>query len=436
MISIKNKKVGIWGLGIVGTSVLKYAQQFTKRIQILDQKENSTFPIIVQTPETIRSFLEHNDIIFPSPGISLLDYKEYQHKFVHELDIFSSEFTGKTVAITGTLGKTTITSFIQQCTPNSVAAGNIGFAMLDVLSRKPQPTTTVLELSSYQLQYTKTFAPDIAIWTNFYPNHLDHHASIEEYFLAKCNIFAHQKPNQYALIPTDLINPITKKIPIRSQIYAFGIRKPETISFPTFYIDQNNLVLHTDQQEILIFNNVNQLPNTTFLQNWVAILACLHLNNIDIQAVEKELKNLQVPEHRVEFVKKIHNVAVYNDSKSTVWQATQSAIERFPNQRIALFLGGLSKGTDRTPLIEYLKTRKITVFSFGAEAEKLAMLCKKHGVGCVQAETLELALELFLKEHTQFDVLLFSPAGSSFDLFKNFQDRGNQFKKMIHNIPL
>jgi len=429
-----NKKIGIWGLGIVGSSVLKYVQNLTPHIQILDQKPNEALSVIVQTPHNIESFLDHNDFIFPSPGIPLLNYQTYQHKFVHELDIFSSQCTNKVIAITGTLGKTTITSFIEQCIASSIAAGNIGYAMLDVLSLQPQPSTIVLELSSYQLQYTKTFAPSIAIWTNFYPNHLDHHATIDEYFAAKCNIFKYQNSTQKALIPADLIDAIEATIKIESQMYLFSTSKPKITKYPTFYIDQNDMVLSTNNQTIKIFKRVDQLPDTTFLQNWIAILAALYLNNIETQTLSDKLYTLQPPQHRVEFVKKINGVSVYNDSKSTVWQATQCAIQRFPYQRIALFLGGLSKGTDRTPLIEYISTQNITVFAFGAQAEILSTLCKNYNVPHLQAETLQQALDLFLQQHQNFDILLFSPAGSSFDLFKNFEDRGTQFKKMIHDI--
>ncbi|HSW76581.1 MAG TPA: NAD(P)-dependent oxidoreductase, partial [Candidatus Saccharimonadales bacterium] len=171
-IDLKNKKIGIWGLGIVGSSVLEYIKQFTNHIQILDSKSHATINVIVQTSQTIKKFLNDNDIIIPSPGIPLQAYqKKYGAKFICELDIFSSQIAQnngpvKTIAITGTVGKTSITHILQQCICNCVAAGNIGYAMLNVCNLQPQPEIVVLELSSYQLHYTKHFAPDMAIWTN------------------------------------------------------------------------------------------------------------------------------------------------------------------------------------------------------------------------------------------------------------------------------
>jgi len=430
MHNLYNKKIGIWGIGVVGQSVLQYVQRYSSDIQILDKKTHATIPTIIQTPETVKMFLEHNDFIIPSPGIALHNYAAYQHKFISELDLFADEFKGHSIAVTGTVGKTTITSFISDYIPHALAAGNIGHAMLRVITMEPIPTSVVLELSSYQLHYTTTFAPDLAIWTNFYPNHLDHHTCVEEYFQAKCNIFKYQTADQIALIPIELINNIQTHIDIKSKIYLFATDKPTTpTKYPTFYREGNNLILHDQQKAIIIYNSINTLPNVTFTQNWIIILAALYLSKINLQ--QCDFQRLTPQEHRVEFVRNFHNIAIYNDSKSTIWQSTKSAIERFPSKRIALFLGGLSKGTDRTPLIQFLTTQKVTVFAFGKEAETLGAACKQHNVACVTTPTLQEAMDEFQKQHTNFDILLFSPAGSSFDLFKDYKDRGDHFKKIV-----
>ena len=107
------------------------------------------------------------------------------------------------------------------------------------------------------------------------------------------------------------------------------------------------------------------LPNTTFLENWITIIAVLYQHGIAIENIVQQLKMLEAPQHRLEFVRNYHNVAIYNDSKSTVWQATLQALQKFPNKRIALFLGGLSKGTDRSELITKIKNTPVTIFAFG-----------------------------------------------------------------------
>ncbi len=434
-INLTNKKIGIWGFGIVGQSVLRYVEQFTNQIQIMDQKSNST-STITQTPQNITQFLQYNDIIIPSPGIVLHEYQEYAHKFLQELDIFAQKFHGTTIAITGTVGKTTITSLLTQTTPDAISAGNIGYAMLNVLSTQPRPKKIILELSSYQLQFAKAFAPDIAIWTNFYPNHLDHHTNEQEYFEAKCNMIKHQTPNQIALLPYNLIEKITAFIQPQAQIYLFSEQEPELTNFPTFFIKNNQLILQKNNFTSVILDNFKNLPSITFTQNWIVIAATLHLQNINLENFVTFANQLKPEPHRCEFIKNLHGVAVYNDSKSTVWQATKQAINKFSEKKIALFLGGISKGTDRTPLIQNLDNKFVTVFAFGKEAEILANLCQQFNIANFQATTLQEIFQKYLHHQNNFEILLFSPAGASFDLFKNFEDRGIQFKNMVINIKL
>lgn len=436
-IDLRNKKIGIWGLGVVGKSALQYVQNYTNHIQILDKTDNPQYSVITQTPQTILDFLQYNDLIIPSPGIQLHEYQQYRDKFICELDIFQNQYHEKTIAITGTVGKTTVTSFIQQLLPNSIAAGNIGHAMLDVLAMQPQPKNVVLELSSYQLQYAQDFAPDIAVWTNFYPNHLDHHQSINEYFQAKCMMLQHQTKDQKALIPYELLSEIVKVVQPKARLFTMSMHKPEIIdnTISMVYIQDNNLVVQHHKQTTIIFKNMDQLPDTTFIQNWITILATLHLAGQNIENLDVTV--CKPAQHRVQFVTKFNNVAIYNDSKSTIWQSTQQALSLFPSKKIALFIGGLSKGANREPLIEYIAQQKnITVFIFGKEQELLSAWCVQYHVPHYSASTLQQALQLFVQHHTKFDILLFSPAGSSFDLFKNYQDRGEEFKKIIQNISL
>ncbi|MFA5999052.1 MAG: UDP-N-acetylmuramoyl-L-alanine--D-glutamate ligase [Candidatus Babeliales bacterium] len=482
-INLKNKNIGIWGLGVVGKSVLEYVKQFTDHIQILDSKPHETIDVIIQTPQSIKKFLDFNDIIIPSPGVALHSYqKKYGAKFICELDIFTAQIATNathinTIAITGTVGKTSITNLLQQSIPDSVAAGNIGYAMLNVCNLHPQPQTIVLELSSYQLHYAHHFAPDLAIWTNFFPNHLDHHKTKKEYFVAKCNLIKHQTNNQIALLPYHLIEKIKKHVDVSSRVYLFCPHKPrKKITNPIFYIQKNNVVLDDGLRTVIqptssslsdvrpecfakqnvsrdtriyggqaglkplvVFKNIHLLPDVTFQQNWLIIIASLHLQRIPFDQLITMTHTVQDQEHRVEFVRNLNGVDIYNDSKSTVWQATHKATERFKHKKIALFLGGMSKGTNRSPLIKFLTKQQVCVFAFGKEAEILSSLCKKYNVQCYTSATLQQALDQYLSlqdnpVQNNFEILLFSPAGSSFDLFKNYQDRGNQFKKMIMQL--
>jgi UDP-N-acetylmuramoylalanine--D-glutamate ligase len=428
--NLKNKKIGIWGFGVVGASVFNYVKKLTDYVQIIDKKQHAETSIILQTPENLQKFLDENDYIIPSPGIPLHDYELYRHKFICELDLFAQSYQGATIAITGTAGKTTVTDFMHQLITHSVAAGNIGFAMLDVLKLEALPTTVVLELSSYQLQYSQNFAPDFAIWTNFFPNHLDHHKNMDEYFTAKCNVLKNQNKNQIAIVPHELVDKILSEVNYQGTLYTYSIQKPADLQAPAFYIENNNLVLWQNNQTTIIFENIQQLPQTTFLANWIMILATLYLKKQDM--TQCDFAMLKPQQHRVEYVTKYHNTEIYNDSKSTIQESTQEALKKFPDKKIAVFLGGMSKGANREPLIKFIATHtNITPFIFGQEKETLASFCNTHQIQYFIAPTLERLLEIFTTHHQNFDVLLFSPAGSSFDQFKNYQDRGNTFKNLV-----
>jgi len=436
----KNKKIGIWGFGVVGKSVYDFIAQQTPSIQILDKQSQANPHWIEQTDLSIISFLEHNDIIIASPGVCLHKYQTYQHKFITELDIFAQQYSGTTIAITGTLGKTSITHAIQYCSPKSIAAGNIGYPMLKAASQNPLPEKIILELSSFQLQYNKTFGPDIALWTNFYPNHLDHHVDENEYFTSKCNMFKYQKQNQFAIIPCNLIERILNKISIPSQIYATCNQSCKQHDYPTFYRQSNDVVLKTkehdasnnDNTQTIVFSNMHKLPMYTYAENWIQIIAVLYLQKIDIIHAINGLNSIPAQEDRLEKITTYKNTTFYNDSKSTVWQATQQAIEVLADQSCALFLGGISKGTDRSQLIAYLRNKPITVFAFGKEAELLQKLCTTYGVTCFAYNQLEEALQACMSKPLPKNVL-FSPAGASFDLFKNYHHRGTVFKDLVTN---
>lgn len=435
MHQLHDKKIGIWGLGIVGKSAIPLVQKYTPHIQLLDKniEQQLPYPIIVQTPQTIQDFLEYNDFIIPSPGIPLNQYQRYQHKFLTELDLIAQLHTKPTIAITGTVGKTTVTSLINQCIPNSIAMGNIGTPMLEIVTSPKDHDYAVLELSSAQLQHSKYFAPDIAVLTNFFANHLDYHQSVDEYLRAKSNIFAHQTEKQRALIPTNMIDVIAKQVNIPSQIYLFDTEKPKnTVSHPVFYLDKNNLMLMQNSKEYIVYHDMHTLPDITFASNWIVILATLHLAQIDLSNID--FSQLTPQQHRIEFVKNIGHTAVYNDSKSTIWQSTKSAIEKFPQKKLALILGGLSKGIDRSPLMPHLQNSLITVFIFGNEASELGAMCQKYQVQHIVCQSLQEAIEKTFNQQQNFEVLLFSPSGSSFDMFKNYQDRGNYFKELISEL--
>jgi UDP-N-acetylmuramoylalanine--D-glutamate ligase len=433
-IKFKNKKIGIWGYGIVGQSAHRYFSLHTKQIQILSKTtiDIKDVPYTMQTPQSITQFFEHNDYVLISPGIPIHSYYPlYQDKIITELDIFHNYKPEYTIAITGTLGKTSLThlltTLLQTKEPDTIAAGNIGFAMLDAIL-KPHKNI-VLELSSFQLQYSKSFYPDFAIISNFYANHLDHHKSIDEYLQAKLKIIAHQT-KQKALLPYNLMHNIQKYIPLQKQWSFFTTKKPTSTTAHTVYFLENNTIYKQQHNTISLICNIQPYQHITFAENLLILIATLDIHNMPLETMQILLETKK-QDHRLQYINTIHSSQFFNDSKSTVWQATLQAVQSMDNKPIKLFLGGVSKGTDRSELFKLLHNKTVQVYSFGKESHIITQLCKQHKIECYQADNLDTAFHACIQNIQQPSNILFSPAGASFDLFNNYKERGDYFVKLV-----
>ncbi len=454
MNNFTDKKIGIWGFGVVGKSALTYFDQLpVAKIDILDNKEitlpNASHHVTVhaQNSQSIQQFLHDNDLILVSPGIPLHDYQDFRDKFISELDLYQAHATWSTIAVTGSLGKTSITHLLtlilQKMDIHACAAGNIGYGMLNLISN-PQSTcdTVILELSSFQLQQSQNFAPDLAIITNLYANHLDHHTNMQEYFLAKAQIFLHQKENQQALLPLQLLQEISAIHPIQSGWKFFSPKKigpQESISYhgtTIYYLDDRKIYKIIENQIHLIFD-LTHLPAITFDENWLIIIAALDMRHLPLQHLAKIAQELEIPDHRLQKIGSWNGSCFYNDSKSTVWQATLQAVESIEKQNdlpIKLFVGGLSKGADRTQLFESLQHKNIEIFAFGHEAQSIKNICKTLKIPCHDHPDLDASWQACLTSITTPSNILFSPGGASFDLFIDYKDRGQKFVHLFKSI--
>lgn len=453
MNNFNNKKIGIWGFGVVGTSILTFFDHFdVTSIEILNNKpfelpqtRNVSYATL-QDSSSIKVFFENNDVILISPGIPLHNYKDFAHKFISELDLFHHHNNIPTIAITGSLGKTSIThllsNILQKIGIHTFAAGNIGYPMLSTISptnnhNQPQIEKIVLELSSFQLQQSRNFAPDLAIITNVYDNHLDHHTSSQEYFDAKCNIFSQQKQDQLALIPYEFAAQLTLKYPTNNFVFFSPSKLSESNleNMQThqilYYLDEN-IIYKIDRNVTSIVFNISQLPPITFATNWLIIITALDLQKISLESLAHIINQLDIPDHRLQKIASINGSDFYNDSKSTVWQATLQAVNSMTNDKsIKLFLGGLSKGADRKPLLQALTDKNIEIYAFGKEAEILGDICKQLNITHYTHTTLQDSFHACMNNIKEPSNILFSPAGSSYDLFDNYIQRGQTFTQLI-----
>src|SRR3990167_3274578 len=262
-----NKKIGIWGFGLVGKSAYKLLSKYTDKIEVFDQ--NVIEDKNINQNFNLETFL-NNDYIIVSPGIDTRKYRNLGINFLSEVDLFYQFYKGHIIALTGTVGKTTTVNLLHQILEkyrSVVLGGNVGIPMLDLINTG---SCAILELSSFQLEYSEQFAPDLAILTNFSANHLDRHTSLEEYFLAKYNLFKYQNSDQKALVPLSLIDKFNLLKP-KSEIFYFATN-PKEFEISKLKEDDKLLYIRDGFVELMSHNlsetiiDIKLFPEITYLE--------------------------------------------------------------------------------------------------------------------------------------------------------------------------
>lgn len=446
---IRTQKIGIWGFGIVGKSAAVFLKQHGSTIDIIDNRlltsEEQTYAHQfgswqqAKCQDDIEEFLKRNNVVVVSPGIDTRPFGQHAHKFIAELDLFQAFYKKPIIAITGSVGKTTITTLLSH-TINSMSSGwwtggNIGNCMLDALSIQDQTQGAIIEISSFQLEYCSIFAPDLAIITNIFPNHLDRHGNLENYIKAKAHIIAHQKDTQQSLVPFEYKDILpTKK---HGNYNYFSMQGPTEADVSTlspssrlFFYYNGSMHQYTNGTYTSIIN-LDTLPQVTFTINWLIICAALHLQEFKLDTLHSIVTTCQLPAHRLELVRSVNGIDFYNDSKGTTVAATLAAVNKLKEKPTILLLGGMGKGVDRSNLIRDVKPYVKTIICFGKEHKELALKCELHDVNHIATAHLETALQYAVNKAHPGDQIVLSPAGTSFDEFKNYEERGNFFKEYI-----
>jgi UDP-N-acetylmuramoylalanine--D-glutamate ligase len=473
--------IGIFGFGITGKSLLQLCAQLYPQAKIaicsknISQEDTSfirtyTMATIIDY-ENIHTFLTQADCIIPSPGIALSAYPDSMHKFVHELDIFAALWQGKTIALTGSIGKTSTLHLIQhlflQAQLPAHLAGNVGYPLADLLrTQNNTDQWAILELSSFQLEYyTQPLNPRVAILTNILPNHLDRHGSIEAYRSAKYALFNNLPHNSHALLPLSEYEHAAKSDLINHPGLAFFTMQQDSLrqdamqqdpikqdaikqytgSAPLFYFDTptNTILLKTKNNAPRILYTLDEHYDS-FAENWLIALTTCYLSGIDIHTLSTS--NTTLPGHRCDKVAQSGNVTFYNDSKSTIIQASYAAIKKTLSQHAytIVLIGGTGKGVDRREfLADFAKHRdNLYVICFGIEHELLFNECQRLGLDTCQREKLADAFACATQQAKKITTsipaksmpsiaILFSPGGASFDQFANYQERGNAFIALV-----
>lgn len=447
LLPARHEPIGIWGFGKVGQSVVKILLEhgYTTITILTEQPDQAhalikDFPsitILKQTPDSIKTFLSQQAVIIPSPGVDIRPYYDQAHAWCSELDLFAALWHKPIIAITGSAGKTSVTHIIHHLInkmgTSYALGGNIGNAALNLVQQQESVNGIVLEVSSFQLEYTRYFKPSIALLLNIFENHLDRHGSMHDYIHAKSQIFAHQTLNDIAITPIDYTNLVPEN---HAHIISIDTTSPTThnntiASLHTITYDQHkNIIMQKDTPTTLLINYEN-IPTLSYPDNWLAISAVLQIVNYNFKNIAHDLRDILLPEHRLTIIAEHNNVKFYDDSKATLPASTMAALNYLAPARIHLLIGGTSKGVDRKPFIANLPNHVIHLILFGAEAQDLAQATRLN-LPIDICSTLPEAFEKTITRVKSGDIVLFSPAGASFDLFADYKERGNQFIKLVH----
>lgn len=390
---INGKRILIWGYGREGKST----EQFLKRC---------CKPASVEIFEGKRDGFNEDDYdwIVKSPGIV---YHEANLKYLSQTEIFLEEFRDRVIGITGTKGKSTTSSMLytvlKECSDKKVIIlGNIGQPCLDYFEEIDEDTIVVFEMSCHQLAHCEV-SPHIALFMNFYEEHLDYYETVERYFNAKSNIALYQKSGDYFFVGDNVPEIETKAQTIR-------MRRQEEQLFELSVLGEHN-----------IYNAqfVHYIAVKLFGCNEVAVLESM-----------KRFKGLP---HRLEHVGDINGVAYYDDSISTIPEATISALKSVPNVQTVL-IGGMDRGINYDVLIDFIKENEqykfICMYDSGKRIYDAAGACRQ----CIYVPDLELAVAEAKKVTESGRACVLSPAAASYGYFKNFEERGETFKQYVLGV--
>jgi len=439
----KGKKVTVVGLARSGVAAARALHALGAIVTVTDKKPIDQ--LIAQVASlgsgiTIeagghpdRIFID-TDLIVLSPGVpgipQVLQARQHGVKVISELELAWLLSDAPYIGITGTNGKSTVTTLVglmlAKAKKKVLVAGNIGNALTEDVPQLTGKDWIVAELSSFQLEDIDTFRPRIATILNVTQDHLDRYHTIEEYGEAKARIFMNQQKNDYLVLNFD--DPIVKSYTGRTEatVIPFSRRlrfNPGACVLDGYLMFNGRRIIAVDELKIGGVHN---------LENALAATALSLLAGADIQSVASVLREFPGLEHRLEFVRMKDSVSYINDSKGTNVGAVLKSVEGF-TRPVILIAGGLDKGSDFSPLYDLFKRRVKLLILIGKAADKMARVL---GIATetLFAQTLQEAVRLAAARAGQGDVVLLSPACASFDMFKDFEDRGRQFKEAVNNL--
>ncbi|GAB4267589.1 UDP-N-acetylmuramoyl-L-alanine--D-glutamate ligase [Thermincola ferriacetica] len=449
-LNLKNKRVLVVGIGKSGLAVAGFLAGKGASVTITDKKARQDLGQAVNSlpkevtvaagayPEvTPDSF----DMVVTSPGVPLTEQPlrqalERKVPLLSELELAYRFARSPIVAITGTNGKTTTTTLTGEIFKAAgrrvLVGGNIGLPLVAEVEKYAREDIIVAEVSSFQLECIHRFKPKVSIILNFTPDHLDRHGTFENYILAKARIFENQGPEDFAVLNFDDPKVAAWAEQVKAQVIFFSRRHKLEKGV---YVRQDRIIIDLGQgskdvcsvKDIFIRGNHN-------LENALAATAAAATLGVEPEVIAEVLRTFRGVPHRMEHVAEIDGVAYINDSKGTNPDAAMKALDSY-DQPLVLIAGGRNKGSDFTAFAAKVREKVRALVVLGECADEIIESMNKVGFSNIyRAHTLEEAVRKAAEVANPGEIVLLSPACASWDMFKDFEQRGEKFKEVVLSL--
>ena len=437
----KNKNVAVLGAGLSGTAAALLLEAEGAHVTVLDSADEKK--LLKPTLENLRAKnvrvmcgpeVEHDsssyDLVVLSPGIDpdsplAQNFSSRKIETIGELELGWRSCERPVIAITGTNGKTTTTELVAEmlnaCGQRTIACGNIGKPLSDIVRRQEKYDVLTVEVSSFQLETIRTFRPSISAWLNFAPDHLDRYASVAEYRAAKLRIFDYQTADDVAVV-----NAIERLPKIEARPVTFSAYSDDA----DFRLE-GGAIVYGDEAVLRLADT--KLRGSHNIENLMATLAIGLARNLSFAEMVPPLSQYEPQPHRCEFVREVGGATYINDSKATNLDAVEKALLA-QSKPVILIAGGKDKGFTFDPLRELVREKVRATILIGEMAESIARDWSE-AVPTEIADSLADAVDRARALAKPGEIVLFSPGTSSFDMFKSYADRGDQFRALVHALP-
>jgi UDP-N-acetylmuramoylalanine--D-glutamate ligase len=453
---IASKKVAVLGIGISNTPLIKYLARLGVDITAFDMADRENLADTLEKFEGLnikyslgKNYLDNLkgfDIIFKTPKVrfdipELVRERENGALVTSEMEVFVDLCPAQIFAVTGSDGKTTTTTLIfnmlKAAGYNCWLGGNIGIPLLSKVDEVKEDDKVVLELSSFQL-HTMTRSPSVAVVTNVSPNHLDVHKSMEEYVDAKKNIFRYQNSEGKVVLNYD--NSITRSFAAEAVGNAVFFSRLNDLKNGAVVEDGMLVFKKPDKRVEIVKADEILLPGVHNVENYLAAISAV-IDYVSPETIRKVAATFKGVEHRMELVRELNGVKFYNDSIGTSPTRTIAGLKSF-KQKVILIAGGYDKHIPYDDMGEIIAEKVKRLILIGPTGPKIKQALEAEidktgrgkNVDVIMCDTFESAVKNSYEGATDGDVIILSPASASFDLFKNFEERGNRFKEIVRSL--